>query len=267
MKKQPLLSLCGLALAAAFLPTANAEPLRGTAEASAAYATLNGTYPDAKSVSASAVMKSNQPDSHGNVDLYGLYASSLQAWGGEARQLAGRWLAHVDANHWVDATVGVSDQGRITPAYRATAVLNSKALVKNMVLGLGLDHYAMRGGTSANGVQLQGVYYSQSMPLVTQINLGWSESSVNHRQGASGGIALTYGVAGNWTITASASQSRVHYELAGRPGAIAEYPSSSYSLGGRTWLNPGWGVTWGLSQVNNRYYNRTEVRGGAFWQF
>lgn len=237
------------------------ENLSGTAEISVAGAHLTSPYQDATTQSFNVLLNGK------NQDKYGLYATSLDAWGEKAQYYSLRWVAHLNENTWVDASLGGSDQGRITAKQRESAMLNFKLAQYSLILGAGLDHYVMRGDAEALSVKGQAVYYVPGVPLVVQANVGYSESRFNQKGGASYGLTATYGQTGQWTATASAATSRVHYELLTQPGTVADYPSSTYAVSGRVWIEPKWGLTVGASQVRNRYYERNELKGGVFWDF
>lgn len=235
--------------------------LKGTAELSVAGAHLTSPYQDA-TIQAFNVLV----DGKGQ-DKYGAYVTSLDAWGERAQYYSLRWVAHLNEATWVDASVGASDQGRITPKHRESVMVNYKLAERGLILGAGLDHFVMRGDAEALSVKGQAVYYVPGMPLVLQGNVSYGETRFNHRGGASYGLTATYGKQGRMTTSVSASTSRVHYELLTQPGTIADYPSSTYSVSSRLWVEPTWGVTLGASQVRNRYYERNELKGGVFWDF
>lgn len=241
--------------------TPKGEPLSGSVELSTSSADVSGSYPDARIQAVSFLFNGK------GKDKIGTSVTAMDAWGQSANYYTARWLANFNANQWMDASVGFSDKGTIAAKHRVTMMYNVSVPGQNLIASAGLDHYAMRGGAEVTGVKTQAVYYAQSIPLVVQASVGYSQTKFNQRGGATYGVSATYGNQGNWTITAAANTGRVHYELLTQPGTVADYHSSTYSLTGRYWVEPSWGLSLGVSQVRNDYYTRDEIRGSTFWKF
>lgn len=259
MKKLFIMSSLVLA---ALSSSVHAQVLTGALSVSTAVATVSNGYPDAKIQTAAATFEVSR-----NTKI-GFNLASINAWGDTATYAGATVSQEFNEGFGVTAGVGASDKGKITAHQRVNVMGNYKTLEqKNLILGAGVDYYTMRDGGSSTSVVTQVVYYVPTMPLVLQGNAVLSQSSVNARQGTRFGVAATYGQVGAWTATAAYSTGRVNYELLRSPGAIADYNSTSFSVGGNYWIDKNWGLNLELSRVDNRYYTRDGLQAGAFWNF
>lgn len=253
-----------LSLLAATLSFAGASAhaeLKGTADFSASKSSLSSPYPNAHSESASVLFDLDRGHK------FGVGITSVDAWGGNANYLAIRSVNPVSETAWFDSNIGASDKDRITVRSRVGTMFNQKFPSNNVILGVGLDWYDMRTGGASTTLNLQGVYYVPNHPLVLQANAAYAVSEFGSRGGLRTSVAATYGRVGQWTVTGTVGTGRVHYELTSQPGTVADYNSDHASVGVRYWMAPNWGVTANLGRVQNRVYERTELRGGVFVSF
>jgi YaiO family outer membrane protein len=198
----------------------------------------------------------------------GLSVTDLQAWGGHASIGGLRIVQTLNDRFSIDAGIAASDSGNITIRQRKTAIVNYKALeAKNLVLGMGVDTYDMRGGGKATSLLTQAVYYVPKMPVVVQADYTATESKFNERRGHRIGAAVTYGKVHDWTVSLRADSGRVNYELVTRPGSIADYDSRSQGVGMNYWLSKDLGISANFGRVSNRYFKREEIRVGTFFSF
>lgn len=170
----------------------------------------------------------------------------------------------------LSAHFGGSGSGDIAP-HTTWGVMGSVKFLsaKNLVASVGYDQVKMRTGEKSGTVNLQAVYYVPGIPLSVQGNYFFVHNKgLDSRNGHRYGMALTYGVVGNWTAGVSYQYGRVNYSLATfLPLAVANYTSSTMSANIRYWVTRSFGVMVEGSRVKNRYYDRNEVGAGVFVDF
>lgn len=234
-----------------------------TVSANVTHADINKHYEGGTSASVSAFFEPKDSKLK-----YGFDLAHLDAWGQQTTYASARGIATVSDLVYLTGGIGGSSSGTIAAKYRTTGMVNVKMpSMRHLVLGLGFDHYGMRGGAKADVGVLQVLYYARSMPLVTQASVSYGESRFNSRGGARVGLAMTYGYVGKWNIIGRVSSGRVHYELISQPGTVADYNGTTVGLSGRYWLSKAWAINGGVSVVNNDHYRRQDVRLGLSYDF
>lgn len=258
MKKIVTVALA--AVAAAVAAPAFAQ-VKGQMDLNLSTARLSAPYQDSNSQAVNALF--DLKDGY----KVGASVTNLDAWGSKATYLNLRAVTPISQNIWFDTNVGFSDKGNITAKYRFNTTGNLKLPNHGVILGLGVDRLEMREGSGATAVKGHVVKYLTGVPLALQADATVSRNDFNGRMGHQLGVAATYGHAGYWTLSSRLDTGRVHYELERYPGAIADYTSTHANLGARYWLTKDWGVSANLDHVNNKYYDRNEVRIGTFVSF
>jgi YaiO family outer membrane protein len=242
--------------------SAGAATPTGNFEASTSAASVSKNYASQKIQSASVLVDVKEGTK------LGLYATNVDAWGQTATYLAARVVQDLSSDLFVDATYGGSDQGAITAQSRAVVMLKTKVLpAKNLIIGAGVDYSTMRHGADSKGLMGQAVYYVPGMPLVLQGDVRAVESEAGGRVSTGAGIGMTYGAVGNWTVSARYDSGHVNYQLVSQPNAVANYLSSTSSIGTEIWVKKDMGFRLSYSIVNNQYYVREEAKAGVVYRF
>lgn len=256
MKKSLIASIIFAGIAA----SAHATP-SGTASFNASFADYNN-YPDAQVQALSTLMDV------GSQTKLGLSLTNVRAFDDHARVLGVRLVHDFGNGYLVDGSVAKSDRAKITINERFNVAVRKKVgEAQNTIIGLGVDTFDMREGGRSVSLRPSVVHYVQSMPLVLQADAAFSQSSVNDRKGHMLNLAATYGRVGEWTVFGSISSGRAHYELLKHPGSVADYNTRTLTVGGHYWMDKDWGFNAAVSNTDNRYFKRNEIRMGVFWKF
>lgn len=258
--KKSIFGALTLALAAV-LPMSAMAQQSGSIDASYGHAAVSNNYGDANifSVNGRYALNKNTAFTGNLVDI--------SAWHQHGTGASAGLVQTINDSMYGTLNVFVSDQTLILPKYRLTGQLNFK-VGTGFILGVGADHIVMRGGPNKDdALLLSAVYYVPGMPLVIQTDARLDNATPGNHRGERYGVAVTYGKVGEWTLSGRADSGVSGYESSIVPGQLVRFPVKHESASLSKWLGGNYGVTVAADNVANKYYNRRELRVGAFYTF
>jgi YaiO family outer membrane protein len=163
-------------------------------------------------------------------------------------------------------SVGAGDGASYLPRARIDGFINRKLLTdRNLIATLGAGYYSAPDGHNDRSASLGATYYF-SEPWIVQGEVRFNNSrpgSVNTRQQF---VAVTWGRDQQTQVTARHAWGTEGYQSIGAGASLVNFKSKQTSLNVRHWLGADWGISGGVEQYTNPYYDRKGATLALFWE-
>lgn len=203
-----------------------------------------------------------------------------QQWFGEVARItefgdSGTLLAlqhqrNLDETWLVQVAGATSIGGATLPRLRLDFSLGRKWLEqKNLVTTLGVSGIQAKDIHRDRAVQLSAAYYfdAGTVPMAAEGGVRYNISDPGAVAASSYFLALTRGSEKDSVISLRLSAGREAYQLIGSAVTLTDFPSRSWLLTWRKWLNRDSGFQLRLDGYHNPYYDRRGVEAGWFRDF
>ena len=171
--------------------------------------------------------------------------------------LSDRWYAF--------GALSTSAGGFYLPRFRGTVTLNRKLLPsRRLVLNAGASYAKWKDAHSDAGLSAGGAYYFAA-PLIVEVGTNRNLSRPGNVASQSYFAAVTEGRSGSHYLVVRASGGREAYAAIAPGEAITDFASHAVSLTWRQWTARSAGFIVGAERYANKFYGRTGVSVGAFW--